>query len=59
MHYKYDAVTRKMMTKATDADTQLQMLKENITEGRLQKLAAQVRTGIWRIGCGGWAGGDR
>ena len=34
MHYKYDAVTRKMMRKATDADTQLQMLKEGITEGR-------------------------
>ena len=28
------AVTRKMMRKATDADTQLQMLKEDITEGR-------------------------
>ena len=25
----------------------------------VQKLAAQVRIGIWRIGCGGWAGGDR
>ena len=34
MHYKYDAVTRKMMRKAMDADTQLQMLKEDITEGR-------------------------
>ena len=28
------AVTRKMMRKAMDADTQLQMLKEDITEGR-------------------------
>ena len=28
------AVTRKMMRKVTDTDTQLQMLKEDITEGR-------------------------
>ena len=41
MHYKYDAVTRKMMRKATDADTQLQMLKE-VEYSRAQFISLQL-----------------